>query len=317
MPELLKLHKLRPSQDSMTLTDLGELYHAKNAMKDKTRRDSRKYWAEFVEFLDVNLVSEITPRHIEHYHDEIMNRYQKGNGKSRSYVFNRYGAIKAVFNFSIKRGKQSEHIAEVQTFVKMLVTPKETVKQKKAAKETILPIKREHFHSLLEISESKWRAILLISLNCAFYPEDVCNIEQTDIDLRAQTLQEFRCKTGKDRAAWLWPETVKAIRAYLKDEPHADPHLFITQYGAGYKVNSLTDVYRDYLRPEAGIPESVQFRHLRDGFATHSGNDLKATRIVMGLSLGGELDKYVKRTAAAAKPACMAIHRYYFGGGKK
>lgn len=318
MPELLSLHKLRPNQDSMTLVDLGELYHVKQPMKEKTRRESRKHWTEFVKFIGVKLVSEIIARHIENYHDEIMSRYRNGDGISRSYIRNRYGTVKAAFNFASKRGKDIQHVSEVQTFLRMLVVPKATAKQKQALAQTIMPITPEHFHALLDVAETQWRAILLISLNCAFYPSDICSLRKTDIDLKASALEDFRGKTAKPRAAWLWPETVKAVKAYLKEEPHNDPHVFITQYGSGFKTNdSLTSTFRDVLRPEAGIPEGVQFKHIRDGSATHSGSDVKATKIMMGQSLGGELDKYVKRTADKAKPACMAIRKHYISGGSK
>lgn len=313
MPELLSLHKLRPNQDSMTLVDLGELYHVKNDMKKRTRTESRKFWKEFVKILGVKLVSEVIPQHIENYHDELMNRYKNGDGISRSYIRNRYVAVKATFNFAAKRGKDIQHVSEVQTFLKMLVVPKETVQQKKKLIQTVAPITPAHFHALLDVANVQWRAILLMSLNCAFYPEDICILETADVNLEKHTLQDFRCKTGKHRAAWLWPETVKSLKEYLHST-HNDPHLFVTQYGQGFKANtSLTGTFRNILRPKARIPDSVQFRHLRDGFATHSGSDLKATRIVMGLSFGGQIDKYVQRTAEAAKPACVALRKHYLG----
>ncbi len=63
----------------------------------------------------------------------------------------------------------------------------------------------------------------------------------------------------------------------------------------------------------AKVSKDVWFAHLRDGTASHSGDNVTLTKMVMGHSLSGEIDRYKIRDSIKVKPACLELERYYFG----
>jgi len=304
MPELLKLDKLRPSLDSMSLEAVGDLYFRKKKMEPKTLRNARPYWAEFCTIVGVDKVSEITGQHIENYHDQM-----QAAATSPSYLINRFGVVGAAFRFALKRQKDVDNISQVLIYLKMFEMPRQ-------AKPKPKPITPANFHKLFQAADLKWKCILTTSLNCGFYPVDVMYLEKQDLDLDRNALMNYRHKNDIQRVAWLWDRTVHLLREYLAANPHDHPTVFVTQYGKPYtRADSVTDTYRP-LRTKAGVSEDVWFAHLRDGTASHSGDNVTLTKMVMGHSLSGEIDRYKLRDSLKVKPACVELENYYFGGNK-
>lgn len=300
MPELLKLDKLRPSMDSMPLQSVGELYFGKKKMATQTLRNARTYWSEFCTIVGVDKVSEITGQHIEIYHDDMQRA-----ATSPSYLRNRFGVVGAAFRFALKRQKDVDNISQVLVYIKMFETPAQTKADPK-------PITPTHFHNLLKVADLKWQCILTLSLNCGFYPSDVIYLEKQDLSLDDNALMNYRHKNGIQRVAWLWDRTVTLLRQHLASKQHNHPNVFVTQHGKPYKrADSITDTYRDKVRTLANLP-NVEFGHLRDGTASHSGDNVTLTKMIMGHSLSGEIDRYKIRDSKKVKSACLELEQHYF-----
>jgi integrase len=76
-------------------------------------------------------------------------------------------------------------------------------------------------------------------LNCGYGNTDVSSLPKWALNLKAGTATFPRPKTGVDRKAFLWPETVEALQDAMANRPDptdpADEELvFITKYGGRF-----------------------------------------------------------------------------------
>lgn len=301
-----RLHQFKEPDPSLPLSAVLDLYLNKpRAITRKTRRDTTQYWEEFMRQVKVKTLADLTADHISGYHDAVYTAYREG--KSPYYVRARFTTIKAVLNHAAKRGKDIENLQRVLTFCRMLSPP---------AANGLNPsdISPADFRRLLEVADVKWRAILLLALNAALYPIDVCNLRKAAIDLAVGTFRDVRDKTGVPRIAVLWKRTVQAVRAYMKQRQHDLPNLFVSSIGLPYDPNHIGRGFRR-LREEAGLPPSVQFAHLRDGAQTaaiEGGAEPLEVEFLLGHRTGIR-DAYLKRKPTMVAKACRAIEKAYFG----
>lgn len=63
------------------------------------------------------------------------------------------------------------------------------------------------------------RAMILLGINAGFGNTDLAELPLSVINLNAGWIDYARGKTGGERRAWLWPETVHALRDYLPRRP--------------------------------------------------------------------------------------------------
>jgi integrase len=94
----------------------------------------------------------------------------------------------------------------------------------------------EEIRAMLAAAGRQLRAMILLAVNCGFGNNDVASLPITALD-NDGWVNFPRPKTGIDRRAKLWPDTVaaigeaKATRSKAKDEADRDL-LFLTQRGA-------------------------------------------------------------------------------------
>jgi integrase len=141
------------------------------------------------------------------------------------------------------------------------------------------------------------RAMVLLAANCAFGQSDLANLPTRAVDLQTGWIDFARTKTGQPRKIPLWPETIAAIRAWLKVRPTAkdksDGHLlFLTRSGRrflrlnekGHHTDGIGQEFQKLIarlglkRPRIGIYS------LRHGFETIAGEttDQAAVNAIMG-----------------------------------
>jgi integrase len=300
---LSRLDELGAREPSLPLEGIGETYVNKRPpLSASWQRKARLFWPEFRRIVNVDTVRDITADDIGRYQNEILDR-----GNSPTYVGHRFGLVKSVLSYALKRGKDTEQLQRVLTLCKMLETPKKNGTDPH-------PISREHFDALLAVSDAKWRAVFLLSLNAALYPSEVAAVLKPEIDLDNGTFVTDRNKTGVTRIAVLWQRTVDAIRGYQAERPHDSPYLFVSQTGAQYNSNHVGRNFRRR-RETAGLPESVEFAHIRDGAYTaaiEAGADLTHAKLLAGHSVGIS-DSYLRRNPTMVADCCMAIERQFFG----
>ena len=101
--------------------------------------------------------------------------------------------------------------------------------------------------TLIDSAKPIMKAMILLGVNCGWGNTDVAELQKKHLDLVAGIASYPRQKTGIDRRAVLWPETVEAIKAALKARPshkhEADAGcVFITKYGERWKRIECVDV---------------------------------------------------------------------------
>jgi integrase len=91
-------------------------------------------------------------------------------------------------------------------------------------------------HGLLKHASVPMKAMILLGINCGMGNTDVAELRMGAIDLKKGVIAYPRPKTGVDRRAPLWKETVAALKAAIaaRPEPASKDHeglLFITRWG--------------------------------------------------------------------------------------
>ncbi len=95
----------------------------------------------------------------------------------------------------------------------------------------------DELRRLIEGANVPLRAVILLGINCAYGCSDIGHLPTLKVDLDKGWIDYARDrKTGIGRRAWIWPETIAAIRAYQAERPDPGPGvdpglLFITRWG--------------------------------------------------------------------------------------
>lgn len=308
IPQIAWLDELEPPGPPLTLQQIGDLYFGKRKqISDHWRRKQANFWAEFRKHARKRTLEDVKRADIARYHDAVWDQYEK-HGRSPTYVSHRIQAVRTILRNALKTGRDQRQIRRVLDLCEIFETPDKNGTNPR-------PISREDFHKLLEVSSPKWRAILTLALNCAFYPSEVAAVERSHIDWEAGTLVMERGKTGVPRAAVLWDRSIEAIREYQNAEPHESPYLFVSRSGLPYDANHIGRNFRRR-RAKAGLDDSVTFDMIRDGSysaAYDGGASMDQARMLAGHRVSGMSDHYVKRNPKMVADACTAIERAYFG----
>lgn len=90
--------------------------------------------------------------------------------------------------------------------------------------------------TLLGAAGLQMRAMILLGVNCGLGNSDLALLSRAALDLDGRILVYPRPKTGIDRRALLWPETVQALRSVLHHRPPVrktedDTLVFVTKQG--------------------------------------------------------------------------------------
>jgi integrase len=169
------------------------------------------------------------------------------------------------------------------------------------------------------------RAMMLLGINCGFGNADVGTLPLSALDLDGGWVNYHREKTGIDRRAALWPETVEAIREALARRPEPkraeDAGLvFITKYGyrwhKGDTNNPLSAETRKLL-DALGINGHRNFYALRHTFETIGGEakDQVAVDHVMGHAREDMASVYRERVSdERLKAVSDHVRRWLLGG---
>ena len=305
IPELARLASIPKPEPSLALAELFELYathspgRSGDGLAERWIYNSRPFWSEFCKLVPVTTVVDVTVDHVIAYGDRI-----KAAATSPTYARHRYGLVKSVLNFAITRGKDQEQLQRVLTACKVLKMPRANGTNPK-------DIDPKDFAKLLAVADVKFKAIYLLSLNAALYPSEVAAVEKSHVNLSKRTLVMDRAKTGLPRVAVLWPETVKAIKAYQTAHPHGSEFVFISSVGKAYTANIVSRNHRK-IREKAGV--SAEFAHIRDGAETAAAQiSMDQAKLIAGHRVSGMSDAYVRRTPSKVADACEAIRKAYLG----
>jgi len=193
-------------------------------------------------------------------------------------------------------GYKCDHLDRPIKFGDAFSVKKATLRKEKAVNVTANGKKlftRDEIHNLTNATGTQMCAMILLGINCGLGPADLGRLEEGHLDLDAGVLDYPRPKTGIERRAILWPETVAAIRAALAVRPRVkvkkDRRLvFVTKYGQPWhKDTADTPIANEFakLQRAAGTYRKGRgFYSLRHTFRTVADNckDQPAINLVMG-----------------------------------
>lgn len=262
----LAFHPVTPEKPAYDLDELGQHYldNARNKQRQpldaKHKKNSKAWWTEFLDCVQVRYARDLTQEHIKTYHDKIYARFDEKDPKKRvspAYIRSRFAKVKTILNHGLTFTDDKDACQKALNLCAIFKSPPEKCKP--------TPISVDNFQKLLDAAWTRERALLLLGLNLMVKSDEAASLLKSSLDLTAQTYQADRKKTGIPRVAKLWDRTVQAIRDYQKECPknHSD-YLFTSRTGHKLSGESVRQLFQT-LRTRAGVDKAVKFEQLRDG----------------------------------------------------
>lgn len=227
-------------------------------------------------------VADLRPEDFERYRVKV----SKSIGPVR--LGNEVQRVRSLFKFAFDDGRIDRPVRFGPGFKK---PSKKTLRLHRAARGPKM-FEAAEIQQMLKAAGPQLRAMILLGINCGFGNHDCGMLPFSALDLAGAWVNYPRPKTGIDRRAKLWPETVEAIRRAIevrptpKDKAHADL-LFVTKYGLPWAKETndspITKETRKVL-DELGIDGYRNFYCLRHSFETIAGGsrDQVAVDAIMG-----------------------------------
>jgi integrase len=306
VPELAEIGTILAKDTNIKLSDVLQNYlNKKKTISKKEASDSKTWFETFCDVIECSTVDSINLPCIHKYED-----YIHLQGLAPKTIQHRMNKISTIFNYNTGR-YNSTHLIQIHNWLKGLDRPEDVKPYNPEL------MSRENFDKLFAVSDAKWKAMLLLGLNCAMYPIDLSRLEKSNIDFDKGTVSFRRGKTGKVLAvSTLWGRTTKAIQDYLETREDISEHLFITRYGDSYASSSITDYFAATMRTKAGLGKDVKFNHLRDTFATLAQDleySIEQINLVLGHKNKGMQDRYAVRQAnKLTGEMCKAVEKEFF-----
>jgi len=163
---------------------------------------------------------------------------------------------------------------------------------------------------LLKAASPALKCFILLGINCGFGQMDCATLTVAAVDLKSRAIDIERSKTAVRRVCPLWPETVKALKAYKRPNAALPELYFVTKYRQPWvKLNvhkdeaehvdrvSRTDSIALELRKlcrAIGV-QARGFYVLRHTFNTiaEGAADPNARKVIMGHTFDGMDDFYL------------------------
>jgi integrase len=169
-------------------------------------------------------------------------RRTMGKGLSPTTLYNRIGRVRVVFKYAFDEALIDRPVQYGQSFRK----PSQSVMRKHRVERGAKMFPPNELRRIIEAAGVQLRAMIYLGVNCGFGNTDCMLLPTRVVDLDAGWLDFPRPKTGIERRAPLWPETVKAIRDALTNRPQpkdkaARGRVFVTKYGNAWEPKSSTD----------------------------------------------------------------------------
>ena len=190
----------------------------------------------------------------------------------------------------------------------------EAIRREKAASGKVRHLEAEQIRTILNVGledvrrslRPQWKAMILMGINCAFGSADLATIRFSVLDLKRGWHKHPRPKTGIEREARLWPETVSAIREYLDGRKIDGDLVFRNSRGnpwnvenGEYRDDGILRGFRKMLDNTGIYAEGLGFYSLRRSFRTvaDAAGDPPAVDRIMGHvdpSMGAQYRQYIE-----------------------
>ncbi|MCG3139123.1 MAG: Tyrosine recombinase XerC [Phycisphaerae bacterium] len=312
----LAWYPAKPEKLQWNLPELCEYYlenkrnHSGEKLDKRHLKHSARWWNDFLDCTGASEIRDISHAMIKKYYDQLMGQFD-ARQLSADSVRLRFAKVKTIIKYGMDHsGKEQEKQALrlALDLCSILQAPVSITNPK--------PIDIADFHALLAVARPRERAVLLLGLNAAMHAGEVSKIKKSEIDIEKRMLNNRRSKTAQPRVAWLWERTVRAISAYLKEQPtNKTEYLFVSRTGRPLTGESIRQLMVT-LRNRAGLSKKVNFEGLRDAaYGIAERVDAHHAKFIAGHKTGMS-DRYVLREAdnPCVQDCCNAIEEYFFGG---
>lgn len=292
--------------------DNGKLQEGQAGYNTKELRKSWNYWQEFCKAVAVTHVNEVSREALVVYRRFV---YELEDGKvSARTIFNRYNHVSSILNNARDRRENHTEVLDKLRDGFNVICRK---KRPKVEAGIPTPIDVEDFSAMLTAAkdDTKWRAIVLLSMNCGLHPGECTGLHLDDLDLRKRHLWDNRNKTTEQRCSMLWDETVQAIEAYRQEYRPVGPFVFVNKDGERHNSDQFGKEFKRTVCKPAKVKRVTMewFRDSGTNAASTRGVDSDKVRMWLG-HRRGELDKYDPRHPSKTQPVVDAIYAEYFGG---
>jgi integrase len=232
--------------------------------------------------------------------------------------------IKSVFKYALDNGLIDRPPRYGSEFRK----PGKAILRRHRAANGSKMLEAADLHQLLDAASKPLRAMMLLGLNAGFGNTDLATLPLSALDLDSGRVDFPRPKTGIERRAPLWPETVAALRAAIAVRPaprdRADAGLvFLMRTGRRWvrdtvksRTNVISIAFRTLLRKCGLYRDGLGFYTLRHVFRTiaDAARDPVAIDLMMGHTDETMASHYRERVDDARLQAVAAhVRTWLFG----
>jgi integrase len=293
----------RPEPGALTVKDVANAFLNHKQALLNTGELSPRTWGEYKGTADLlvstfgkqRLVADLAPDDFATLRNKMAGRWgpvRLGNAIQR---------VRSVFKYAFDAGLIDRPVR----FGPGFLGPSAKVLRLHRARRGLRMFEAEEIRRMLAAAGVRLRAMILLGVNCGYGNNDCGTLPLTALDLDAGWVRYPRPKTGIDRRASLWPETVQALREVLAKRPAPkDPAsaglVFVTRYRRPWaKATADNPLSRETrkLLDALGIAGNRSFYCLRHTFETVGGaaRDQVAVDHIMGHTDGSMASVYRER----------------------
>ena len=187
--------------------------------------------------------------------------------------------VRIMFKYGYDQGLLDRPMRYGQGFQK----PSRAVLRKARAKAGPRMFEAKQIQAMLRDASVPLKAMILLGINAGLGNSDVGNLREQHLDLKTNWMDYPRPKTGVARRVWLWPETVKAMKAAIAARPtpkdKADRgRVFVTVKGLSWSKeradNPVSKEFTKLLKSLKLHEKGVGFYCLRRTFETIASGSL-------------------------------------------
>ncbi|MEL6108118.1 MAG: site-specific integrase [Planctomycetota bacterium] len=291
-------------------------------LSQRTFNDYHRVCAALVEFFG-------KPRRLETIgpDDFTLMRSQFPDTWGPTSINNRIRDVSTVFKFAYDVDAIDRRINTGPNFKRVSKKRQRLHRQGNA---TVREFTATEVHQLIAASPAQLKAMIYLGLNAGFGPADCGRLQIAEIDFDGAWLSGLREKTAVGRAAWLWPETLDAIRDAIEARPPSrkpewDALAFLTShrrpwYVDGDNSSPIQQAFKKAAEAAGCYRKGVGHYVLRHMLEKHGGTDQPAINCVMGHSDGSmaELYREIGKDRGVArkrvKKVCQTVRKWFLAG---
>lgn len=258
-------------------------------MANRTWKDYERVAAKLVDvFGRTRAVADLRPEDFERLRSAVA-KGERGEGVGPVAIGNFLRRIKTIFRYALDNELIDRPVKIGQGFK----PPSRQAMRKLRNEQPLRMFKADELRKIINAAPQPLRAMVLLGASAGLGNSDIGQMRMTHVDLDNAVLVYPRPKTHVQRKAYLWPETVAAMREWLTLRPKAkvgvdDLLMFTTKFGNAWHNDSFDSPISKELRKllnELGINRrGLSFYGLRRGFETIAGQtrDQPAVDRIMG-----------------------------------